>query len=267
MLQLDSFSGKMSAKMRSLAKLDSASAALRAAPARMSIMVSPEEVRLSQLIYTYDNPVSRKHLEQAREVLIQGGLVAYPTDVNWACGCLCDHKGAARRLQQLKATQGLAPKPIAFMFASLAQLSAYAELNTQAFRILKKILPGPYTVILSSHKRLPKIIADKRKEIGIRIPDSELLLRLSERLPVPLATVSLTLPGQVRGDEPPARPRFGHEIAAAYEHDIDLILDLSTELSYRETTVIRLVADQVGLVRRGDEPMEPWLAAMLSQEA
>ena len=224
---------------------------------------------MSQILYTYDNPVSLKHLRQAREVLVGGGLVAYPTDVNWACGCLCNHKRALAKLQQLKAAAPLgdeSPKPISFMFASLAQIAEYAELYSQAFRILKKILPGPYTVILNSHKRLPKIIADKRKEIGVRIPHSELLNQLTALLPVPLATVSLPgalLPAAAElGFEPSYRPRFGYDIAEAYGREIELILDLSTELVYRETSVIRLVDGAVELLRLGDDPIDPWLQAM-----
>ena len=224
---------------------------------------------MSQILYTYDDPVSLKHLRQARDVLVNGGLLAYPTDVNWACGCLCHHKRALAKLQQLKVAATLgdeSPKPISFIFASLAQISEYAELYSQAFRILKKILPGPYTVILNSHKRLPKIIADKRKEIGIRIPRSELLNQLTALLPVPLATISLTSSSPPLADELAYaqlhRPRFGYDIAEAYGREIDLILDLSTELVYRETSVIRLVDGSVELLRLGDDPIDPWLQAM-----
>lgn len=223
---------------------------------------------MTDILYTFENPVSLKHLQRAQSVLEDGGIVAYPTDVNWACGCLCHHKGALEKLQKLRGDKKL-KKPTSFLFSSLSQLSTYAEVDGSAYRVLKKILPGPYTVILASHKRLPKIIQDKRKEIGARIPDSQLLLELTALLDSPMATISLSLPtsesqkGSKKAShtiEPvEMRPRFGHEIVDAYPHLIDLVLDLSTEVIYQETSVIRLVGGSLELVRQGDAPLSPLL--------
>lgn len=215
---------------------------------------------MSRILYTFDHPVSMKHLQEARQVLSDGGLVAYPTDVNWACGCLCDHKRGCQRLQKLKIS---ADKPITFIFPSLSEVSHYAQVESGAFRVLKKILPGPYTVILESHRRLPKIISSRRKEIGIRIPQSELLMELTQILPAPLATIALSLPvlsssAQLTYDGQ-IRPRFGYEIADAFAHQIDLILDLSTEVTYQQTSVIRLTEGVVEVIRQGDHPLHPLL--------
>ncbi|MCY4380654.1 MAG: L-threonylcarbamoyladenylate synthase [Proteobacteria bacterium] len=208
---------------------------------------------MNKILYTFESPVSQKHLQTAKKILIDGGVIAYPTDVNWACGCLCDHKGALTKLQKT-ARMLNKQNPYTFIFSSLSQVSSFATIDNVAYRVLKKILPGPYTVVLKSHKRLPKIIEDKRKEVGVRIPDKELLLELTAMLPSPLASMSLSLPGQRAHHQDVVRPRFGYEILDAFGHMIDLILDLSQEIVYKETTLLRLhEGGTFELIRQGSQ--------------
>ena len=211
---------------------------------------------MTEICYTFEDPVVQKHLRKAQKILSDGGIIAYPTDVNWACGCLVHHKKALMKLQQLNPLKSK-KSPYSFIFSNLSQVSSYAAVDNNIYRFLKKILPGPYTVILNSHRRLPKIIEDKRKELGIRIPSRPLLLELTALLEVPLATVSLTLPDPCLQDK---RPRHGYEIAEAYSSLIDLILDLSFEINYQETTLLRFTDHIPKLIRSGSQKLDPWLS-------
>ena len=104
-------------------------------------------------LYTYVKPTSKKDLEKACQVLRDGGTIAYPTDVNWAVGCDPTQKKAITTIQRIKSVH---PKeqPFSLMCNSLSMVSQVCTVETAAFRLLKKILPGPYTVLLPRHKTL-----------------------------------------------------------------------------------------------------------------
>ena len=203
----------------------------------------------SKILYTYEHPTSIKHLEETRKVLMGGGVIAYPTDVNWALGCLATHKKALTKLSQLKKNTSK-KLPFSLIFASMSQVCEYADVSNSTYRLLRKMLPGPYTLLLPRHKRLPKILQDSRLEVGVRVPDRPLLIDLLKELPCPLATTTVYLP-TTQTPELPLRPRFGYEIEEHFGSRIDLILDLSTEIPPLETTVIKITAQGMELIRQG----------------
>lgn len=208
----------------------------------------------SSILYTFEQPTHAEHIDKIIDILQSGGIIAYPTDVNWAFGCLATHQKAIKKLHALRNTV-LKEHPLSLIFADLSQLSEYADISDRnTFRILKKILPGPYTVILSPSRRLPKILADKRQEIGIRIPQRELLYHLIYKLSIPLATTTIFLPSSVtHTSKNLSMPCNSYEIAQHFSHAIDLVIDL--ELSVLEhpalTTIIDLRQVPPSLIRMG----------------
>jgi tRNA threonylcarbamoyl adenosine modification protein (Sua5/YciO/YrdC/YwlC family) len=197
-------------------------------------------------IYTYINPLAEKHISEALRLLENDGLIAYPTDVNWAVGCAADSVKAVRRIQQLKNDH---PKgqPFTLLCNSLSMVAQVAVVEQSTFRYLRKILPGPYTAILPSNKGLPKIIHDKRKSVGIRIPACPLVLGLITALGRPLLTSSLPH-GEQFGDE---AIRFGYDIEGRFGHQIDLILDLGEEVISGETTIVDFTSGSPEVIRKG----------------
>lgn len=211
---------------------------------------------MSQILYTYEHPTTEKHLERARDVLLAGGVVAYPTDVNWAFGVLATHKKALMRLSQLRRSTSK-NLPFSLIFGALSRVCEYAEVSNSTYRLLRSMLPGAYTLLLPRHKRLPKILQDSRLEVGVRVPDRPLLRDLLALLPCPLATTAAYLPGST--EELPLRPRFGYEIEQYFSSQVDLILDLSLEMLHQETTVIQITDEGMELVREGSGPVPPSL--------
>src|SRR5687767_8078655 len=136
------------------------------------------------------NPEQRK-IGYVVEVLLKGGIIVYPTDTIYGLGCNLMNKKAIERLCHL-----LNIKPqkldLSFICHDLSQISEYARrIDTPVFKVLKKTLPGPFTFILESSSKVPKIIEGNKKTVGIRIPDHPVPRMIVERLGNPLITASI----------------------------------------------------------------------------
>ncbi len=194
-------------------------------------------------IFTYADPVPERHLTEICQVLEKGGVVAYPTDVNWALGCDASSTRAVGKMRRIKRVH---PKsqPFSLICAGMSMASKVANIDNRAYKVLKKLLPGAYTVILKSNRSLARQIKDKRLNVGIRIPRCAVLSAITARLDRPLATTSMLTDGD-------QELRFGYEIQEKYGHALDLVIDLGTEISPAETTIIDLTTEIPLVVRKG----------------
>lgn len=204
---------------------------------------------MARHIYTYINPTSERDLLEACRVLDNDGILAYPTDVNWALGCNAASKKAINKLYVLKAEH---PKGQAFSLLcdSLSMVASVAYIENFAYRIIRRALPGPYTFLLQRNHDLPRKIKDMRKVVGIRIPDSPLLLDLIRMFGKPLITTSMP-PGPAFSEGDQQYLTFGYQINEAFGHAIDLILDLGEEIQPDETTIIDLSTTAIKIIRQG----------------
>ncbi|GAA4901062.1 L-threonylcarbamoyladenylate synthase [Ferrimonas pelagia] len=198
---------------------------------------------MSQFFYVHpDNPQARL-LNQAVALIHKGGVIAYPTDSGYALGChLGDKKALDRicRIRQLKSDHNFT-----LMCRDQAELSLYARVDNTAFRLLKSATPGPYTFIFKGTKEVPRrLLNEKRKTIGIRVPDNRIALALLEALGEPLMSTSLILPGAELAESDP------EEIRDQLEHQLDLIIHGGV-LAERPTTVVDFSDDQPRVVREG----------------
>lgn len=199
---------------------------------------------MSEHLYTYDNPPSKRHLEKACQILKNGGVLVYPMNINWAFGCDASNVKAIDRIRRLKPAH---PKerPFTLICDSISMASKVGHLDHQLYRILKRVWPGPFTVIVKRNRTLPRQIKDKRHLVGIRIPDCNLIRSLVTEFGFPLATTSVPL-------KPTGEPyRLGYEIYEEFSHGLDLLLDLGEELSGQESTIVDCSEDEIRIVREG----------------
>jgi tRNA threonylcarbamoyl adenosine modification protein (Sua5/YciO/YrdC/YwlC family) len=205
---------------------------------------------LANHIYTYDDPPSEKDVALTCRVLADGGVIAYPTDVNWAFAADAANIKAIDKIRKLKPHHPR-EQPFSLVCNNISMVSSIAVVDNLAYRILKKILPGPYTIILQSAKSLPRQIKDKRKTVGIRVPDSRLVAALVESFGKPLATTSVPGIPKSKNAKDLEIPRLGYEVEQYFGHGIELVLDLGQELLGLETTIIDLTNEEPVLIREG----------------
>ena len=137
-----------------------------------------------------DNPEERK-LNKVVEVLKDGGLIIYPTDTIYGIGCDLYNQKALQRLCQLK---GIKPDKLnlSFICYDLSDISNYAhKISNPVFKVMKKALPGPFTFILESSSKVPKIVNAKKKQVGIRVPDNNITRQIVKILGNPLVNSSI----------------------------------------------------------------------------
>ena len=125
------------------------------------------------------NPQPRL-IRKVVEVLEKGGVIGYPTDTIYGVGCDLFTPEAIRKIHRLKKTDG--KKPLSFICSGLKELSRYAYVSNYAYKMMKRLLPGPYTFILTATKMVPKVAMTKQKTVGIRIPDNKICLSLVREL-------------------------------------------------------------------------------------
>ena len=188
------------------------------------------------------NPEPRV-IRRAAEVLSGGGIIIYPTDTVYGLGCSVTDKNAIERIHLVKRQR--AGKPFSFVCSDLTHISEYAQVSNAAFKIMKHLIPGPFTFILPSGrmKQLPKILLSKRKTVGIRVPDSPVTLALVKELGHPILSTSVTLDDS----EPLNDPDL---IREHFHNAVDLILDGGL-LTSEPSTVLDLTGEQPVVVRKG----------------
>ncbi|MBV2180871.1 MAG: threonylcarbamoyl-AMP synthase [Castellaniella sp.] len=192
-----------------------------------------------------ENPQSRL-LQQAGELLSQGGLVAVPTDSSYAVVARLDDKAAAEGLRRLR---GLDERHhLTLLCRDLAEISHFAKVENTHYRLLKLATPGPWTFILEATKEVPRRVSHpSRKTIGIRVPDHRVTRALIDAVGSPLLSTTLIPEGET------LPLNDAQDILARYQHDLAAIVD-GGACPFDFTTVIDLTGavPQVVRVGRGD---------------
>ena len=196
-----------------------------------------------QVLKVHPTHPQARLLNQAVDVLQKGGLVVYPTDTTYALGC---HIGDKTALDRIVALRRL-PKRHQFTLAcrDLSELGTYARVDNMGYRLLKRFTPGPFTWVLKATREVPKrLVHEKRRTIGLRVPANPIAQNLLELLGEPIMTTTLRLPDE---DEP-----LGdiHDIEDATGKLVDLIID-GGELRGDGSTVVDLQDGGVTITRQG----------------
>jgi len=206
---------------------------------------------MSQFFYIHPETPQVRLIKQAVQIIRQGGVVIYPTDSGYALGCQLADKNALERILQIRHISG--EHHFTLMCKDLSELSFYAKVENSAFRLIKNNTPGPYTFILRGTKEVPRrLLNEKKKTVGLRIPDHKIAQALLQELGEPLMSSSLILPGQ---DFPEADPE---EMRHQLERQVDLILHGGI-LAGHATSVIDLSDDVAVVVREGAGDVTPFL--------
>lgn len=198
---------------------------------------------MSQFFHIHpDNPQQRL-LKQAVQIIRQGGVVIFPTDSGYTLGCAVGEKNAMDKIMQIRQVSG--EHHFTLMCRDLSELSVYAKVENSAFRLIKNNTPGAYTFILKGTKEVPRrLLNDKKKTIGLRIPENKIALALLEELAEPLLTTSLILPGEEFAESDP------DEMRQQLEKQVDLILHGGV-IGEAPTTVVDLSDEPPVILREG----------------
>lgn len=198
---------------------------------------------MSQFFHIHPDTPQQRLLKQAVQIIQQGGVVIYPTDSGYALGCHVGDKNAMARILQIRQVSG--DHHFTLMCRDLSELSVYAKVENSAFRLIKNNTPGAYTFILRGTKEVPKrLLNEKKKTIGLRIPENKIALALLAELGEPLLSTSLILPGEEFAESDP------EDMRARLEKQVDLIMHGGV-IGEAPTTVIDYSDDEPLVLREG----------------
>ena len=192
------------------------------------------------------DPVTPKPraVKRVAEILLEGGIIVYPTDTVYGVGCCITNKKGIDKINAIKASV----KPRSIMFSEIKSISKYAKVSNEAFRLMKTLLPGPYTIVLPATRLVPRLLQSNRKSIGVRIPDHWFCRAIVDEIGEPIITTSVPMSNERIHIDPV-------EIDADLGHMVDVIVD-SGILPDIPSTMISLETDILQVIREGLGPVD-----------
>jgi len=201
-----------------------------------------------------ENPQART-VAQIQAALLHGAVMLYPTDTVYAIGCDINSKSAVQRVRQIK--QSSNNKPLTFLCPSLSNIAQYAQVSDSAYRIMRSLIPGPYTFVLPATKLVPRLVMDpKRKTTGIRVPDHVVSMSLLQALGNPIISTSAHIVeidrnnGQKKQKNWSSTPSQA-ELFERWDNLVDIIIDDGSEPEYQVSTILDLTEDEPKILRQG----------------
>ena len=194
-----------------------------------------------------------RNIKKAVEMIRAGGCAVLPTDSGYALACTLENKDARERILSIRNIDRY--HNFTLLCADLSELSLYARVDNAVFRLLKNNTPGPYTFILKATKEVPrKLMNERRKTIGLRVPGNPIMQALLQELGEPLMSVSLILPGRDVAESDP------YEIDQEIGNRVDLLVDRGN-LAETPTTVVGFTEDGTpDIMREGAGDPTPFLS-------
>ncbi|GBO54550.1 hypothetical protein APA_2497 [Pseudanabaena sp. lw0831] len=199
-----------------------------------------------------DNPQPRA-IAQIVSALRDGAVMLYPTDTVYAIGCDLMSKSAVQRVRQLKQMSN--DKPLTFLCSSLSNIAEYADVTNVNYRLMKSLVPGPFTFILPATKLVPKLVLNpKRKTTGIRVPNHGVSQTIIEALGNPIISTSANLvEDDINEDDFNYHSQNGKqrnvsesskmELFDYFYKLVDLIIDDDSDYTYEVSTILDLTDD------------------------
>lgn len=187
-----------------------------------------------------DNPQDRL-IQRAAEVLANGGIIAYPTDTVYGIGCDIFSKQSIEKIFLLKGKSK--NSPLSFICPDLKDIAKYAYVSNPAYRVMRQLLPGPYTFILRGTRLVPRLMITKRKTVGIRVPDNNICLALLNELGHPIVSTSASIKDDIIFNDP-------EEIDIHLGHALDLVIDGGI-LETTASSVVDLTEEPFRVLRNG----------------
>jgi tRNA threonylcarbamoyl adenosine modification protein (Sua5/YciO/YrdC/YwlC family) len=197
------------------------------------------------LLRIYPQNPNHDRIRKVVDVLEQGGIIIYPTDTVYAIGCDIKAKKSIEKIARLK---GLNPEnpDMSLIFHDMSQLSEYTIIrDNTVFKLLKRNLPGPFTFIVQANNQIPKLFKNRKKTVGIRIPDSDIILELVKELGRPVITTSIHDPDEVI--EYTTDPELIYE---KYHEFAEIIIDGGFGKN-EASTIVDCTSDEIKIVRQG----------------
>lgn len=196
---------------------------------------------MTKLFEIHPQDPQHRLVKQVVDELHKGAVIAYPTDSGYALGTAIGNKSGLERIRQIRHLSKR--HDFTLMMRDLAHIGEYAKLDNNAFRLLKKILPGAYTFILEGTRDVPKrLLHEKKKTIGLRVSHHGVVQALLDELNEPMMSVSLIIEGHEFYDI--------DDVRDAVESRVDVIID-DGYCPPEPTTVIDLSGDGVEIIRQG----------------
>jgi tRNA threonylcarbamoyl adenosine modification protein (Sua5/YciO/YrdC/YwlC family) len=198
---------------------------------------------MAQLFAIHPEDPQPRLVRRTVDILEQGGVIVYPTDSSYALGCRIGEKPAMERIRRIRHLD--VRHNFTLVCRDLSEITTYAKIDNQAFRLLKALTPGAYTFIFQGTKQVPRrLMHPRRKTIGIRIPDNVICRALLAALGQPILSTTLILPGE---EMPLTDP---YEMRETLDPHVDLVID-GGFCGFEATTVVDMTQDFPEIVRVG----------------
>ena len=186
-----------------------------------------------------------RQIGRVADIIKEGGLVVYPTDTIYGLGCDMMQKRSVERVYQMKGKDR--KHPLSFICPDLKNIARYAVVSNLAYRLMKRILPGAYTIILPASREVPRLMLSKSATVGIRIPNHPVTRMLVEQLENPIITTSVPSPENVQFSDP---AEIAHRLPF-----LDAIIDCGL-IAPEPSTIIDMTSDVPKLIRQGKGPID-----------
>ncbi len=179
------------------------------------------------------------NIREAARLVLEGGLIAYPTDTVYGLGCNPFDAAAVDRLVKAKdRIKGSLP----ILVSSFAEAERIGEINKKSTALASKFWPGPLTLVVQTRNNLPARVTDNSQLVGLRIPNHEATRRLILESGGAIIGTSANISGQ-------RSLSTAQEVLRELGGRIDLVLDGGPTLLGRESTVVRIIGDEITVLR------------------
>jgi tRNA threonylcarbamoyl adenosine modification protein (Sua5/YciO/YrdC/YwlC family) len=199
---------------------------------------------MAEFIKLYEKGTDMRKIAQIVTCLRDGGVIIYPTDTVYGMGCDIHNTRAVEKICQIK---GIKPNKNNFSFIcnDLSHISDYAKVSNAGFKLMKKALPGPFTFVLEGNNRVPKVLSQSKKTVGIRIPSNEIPRIIVQELGNPIITTS------IHDDDSIAEYSTDPElIFEKFQHQVDIIIDGGYGNNI-PSTIVDATNDDFEIIRQG----------------
>lgn len=197
------------------------------------------------LIKIYETNPNQREIDKVLEVLRDGGIIIYPTDTVYGIGCDIMNAKAVEKVARFKNVQ-VEKSNMSFICSDLSDISEYTKpISNSVFKLIKRNLPGPFTFILEANSNVPKHFKGKKKTVGIRVPDNQIILEIVRQLGNPIMSTSVHDEDEII--EYTTDPELIHE---KFENFADLVIDGGFGGNI-PSTVIDCTIDPPTIVRQG----------------